>query len=128
MREEAVAEWARAVRCLASSRELLRIEDPDGCASRAYYAAFHAMSALFLLEGQAFRKHEAIAAAVHRDLVHAKRVGPIVGEDFTLLLQLRMVGDYGVKKGLNREDAGDAVARAERILGEVRRLARGALA
>ena len=41
----------------------------DSAASRAYYAAFHAVTALFGLEGRTFAKHSALEAAVHRDLV-----------------------------------------------------------
>ena len=51
MKEFAAAEWQRARRTLASGSELWET-DPDSAASRAYYAAFHAVTALFALRGQ----------------------------------------------------------------------------
>ena len=39
----AASEWERALRSLGSARQL-RETDPDSAASRAYYAAFHAVS------------------------------------------------------------------------------------
>jgi uncharacterized protein (UPF0332 family) len=61
--------WERARRALATARRDLPA-DPDAAASRAYYAAFYAVSALFAAEGKSFRKHSAVETAVHRDLVH----------------------------------------------------------
>jgi uncharacterized protein (UPF0332 family) len=61
--------WQRAGQALQSAR-LLAVSDPDAAASRAYYCAYYAVSAIFLaLEGRAFTKHTALEAAVHRDLV-----------------------------------------------------------
>ena len=48
---EVEALWVRALRSLASAR-LLASTDPDSAVSRAYYAAFDAVTALLLLEGQ----------------------------------------------------------------------------
>ena len=64
-------EWDRAVDALRESRLLLANSGLDGVVSRAYYAVFHAVTALFALEGRAFTKHSALEAAVHRDLVKA---------------------------------------------------------
>lgn len=74
MNEAAREEWARALRCLESAVLLLRSGDPDSAVSRAYYSAFHGVSALFLLEGREHGKHEAVESAVHRDLVRPGRV------------------------------------------------------
>jgi len=61
MRDFARSEWQRAERSLASARQLVA-SDPDSAASRAYYAAFHALTAAFALRGQTFSKHAAIRA------------------------------------------------------------------
>lgn len=67
MKEFAAAEWQRAQRTLVSAKQLAE-SDPDSAASRAYYAAFHALTAFFALRGRTFSKHAAIRAALHRDL------------------------------------------------------------
>ncbi|MBI3923169.1 MAG: HEPN domain-containing protein [Armatimonadetes bacterium] len=61
--------WQRAQNALKSAEVLVGVSGDDA-ASRAYYAAFHAVSALFATRGQVFSKHTAVRAAVHRDLVH----------------------------------------------------------
>ena len=66
MREFATVEWDRAHRALASAGQLAET-DPDSAASRAYYAAFHALTALFALRNQTFSKHSAIRATLHRE-------------------------------------------------------------
>ena len=68
MKETAAALWSRAQDALESASVLIGV-DPDSAASRAYYAAFYAVSALFALEGRSFNKHTALESAVHRDLV-----------------------------------------------------------
>ncbi|HEY3359346.1 MAG TPA: HEPN domain-containing protein [Polyangia bacterium] len=119
MSAEAADLWSRARRSLQSAR-LLAVEDPDACASRAYYAAFYAMSALFALRGKTFTKHTALEAAVHRDLVRGEHWPPATGADYTALQALRTTGDYGGKLHVRERDAAEAVAAAERILEAVR--------
>jgi uncharacterized protein (UPF0332 family) len=60
--------WLRAVRSYKTASKLAE-EDPNAAASRAYYAAFYAASALFALQGKTFTKHRALETAIHRDLV-----------------------------------------------------------
>ena len=60
--------WRRAENALNSAEALLMISGDDA-ASRAYYAVFNAVSALFALHGTTFVKHSAVRAAVHRELV-----------------------------------------------------------
>jgi uncharacterized protein (UPF0332 family) len=82
MNQEAHALWLRAVRSYKSAAKLAD-EDPDAAASRAYYAAFHAVSALFALQGKTFTKHRALEAAVHRDLVRTQMWAVDLGAAFS---------------------------------------------
>ena len=68
MKDFAASEWRRALRTLETAEHTVRT-DPDSAASRAYYAAFHALTAFFALRGQTFSKHSAIRAALHRNFV-----------------------------------------------------------
>ena len=52
--EYARTEWDRALEALAAATLLRAHGGFDSAASRAYYAAFHAASALFALEGRTF--------------------------------------------------------------------------
>lgn len=56
MTQEAADLWARALQAFHTSRREA-VTDPDTAASRAYYAAFYAVSAMFILEGKNFSRH-----------------------------------------------------------------------
>jgi len=112
-------EWSRAERALRTAQALVA-EDPDAAASRAYYAAFHAVSALLAFEGQSYRKHSAVERAVHRDLVKTGRWTPEVGAAFSWLANLRYTGDYGGEAHVQISEAREAVEKAAMVLQSVR--------
>lgn len=113
-------EWDRAIDALRDAQLLLANSRFDGAVSRAYYAAFHAVSALFALEGRVFTKHAAVHAAVHRDLVKAERWPADLGRDFSLCMSLRGIGDYGADVRVDASQAAQAAASAHRLLDAVR--------
>jgi len=119
LNEEALGLWGRAQRSLAVAESALE-EDPDSSASRAYFAAFHAVSALFASQGRDFSKHSALEAAVHRDLVKTGVWDKTLGADFSWLATVRSTGDYGGTAHVSVEDAREAVSRARKILDAVR--------
>lgn len=127
MSDAARSEWERALRCLASAHLLLEASDAESAVSRAYYAVFHGVTALFLCEGREFGKHEAVEAAVHRDLVRADRVDASFGRAYSRLRELRMIGDYGVGSRVQRADAESALEAAEGVIAELRTLSAGLL-
>ena len=114
MNKEAVGFWNRAVRSLQTARLLLQV-DPDSCASRSYYAAFYAVSALFALNGQTFSKHSAVESAVHRDLVRPGHWPKELGAAYSSLLALRATGDYGVLEHVSESQAEEAIQAVRRI-------------
>jgi len=109
MKEFAEAEWQRAHRTLATARQVANT-DPDSAASRAYYAAFHAVTALFALRGQTFSKHSGVRAALHRDLIRTGKWVEDLGRAYDLLMDLRETADYG---GLTHVAEPKAVAASE---------------
>jgi len=122
MSAEAEDLWRRARRALLTARQLVE-EDPDASASRAYYAAYFAASALFALRERFFAKHSALEAAVHRDLARPGEWPTDLGADFSWLASLRYTGDYGGEQHVSSAEAAQAVAKAARIRETVRRAA-----
>lgn len=113
-------EWDRAIDALRDADILVASRGFDGAASRAYYAAFHAVTALFALDGRIFTKHSALEAAVHRELVKGGKWPGELGRDFSFCVDLRGVGDYGTEVRVDAKQANDAIASARRILVAVR--------
>lgn len=119
MNQDTLALWNRASRSYKTASSLI-VEDPDASASRAYYAAFYAVSALFALQGKTFKKHRAVEAAVHRSLVNAGTWPVELGATFSWLVRMRNTGDYGRGIHVSQDEAQEAVDRAGRILQAVR--------
>jgi uncharacterized protein (UPF0332 family) len=119
MNQDAIDLWGRAERSLETSAKLVK-EDPDAAASRAYYAAFYAVSALFALQGKTFTKHRTLEAAVHRDLVKPGTWSTDLGGAFSELVRLRRTGDYGGQLHVSLDEAREAVNKARRIVQTIR--------
>lgn len=113
--------WERALDALRVAQMVLETS-PDSSASRAYYAAFYAVSAYFTLENRSFRKHTAVEAAVHRELVRPGIWPKQLGADYSALHELRGLGDYGVMEHVTPDDAREAVRLAENLLQTVVKL------
>ena len=118
MKTAALDFWERAVDAWRVAEHDLD-ESPDAAASRAYYAAFHAVCAHFALEQKAFIKHTAVEAAVHRDLVRVGTWDAELGRGYSRLAQLRTRGDYGGGRHVAPEEASEAIEIASKILRRV---------
>jgi len=86
--------WSRAENALRSAQALVKLS-PDDAASRAYYAAFHSVSAALVLQGKSYTRHSAVRSAVHRDLVRTGIWSVDLGANYDALWELRDLGDYG---------------------------------
>jgi len=113
--EYAASLWDRAKDALRVAKHNLSIS-PDAAASRAYYAGFYAVSAHFSMRGKTYTKHSAVEAAIHRDLVKAGIWPAELGRQYSHMVELRTLGDYGNLQHVSPEEAQEAVAIAESIL------------
>ena len=113
--------WTRAVKALQVAKFTVGV-DFDTAASKAYYAAFYAVSALFAVQGQNFTKHTAVEGAVHRDLVKTGAWPPELGEKYSRLVESRILGDYGGSLHVQKERALTAIEHARDILRAVAKM------
>lgn len=107
--------WERATKAQQTAGNLIT-DDPDAAASRAYYAAFYAVSAYFSLNGKSFSKHSAVEAAVHRDLIQTGIWERELGEGYSFLRKLRQTGDYGLNVHVSTDEAENALQTSKLIL------------
>ncbi len=107
--------WSRALDALRVARNDIEIS-PDAAASRAYYAAFYAASAYFILQGKDFAKHSGVEAAVHRELVKTGVWPADLGRGYSRLVQLRTRGDYGGGRHVSESEADEAIRIAHNVV------------
>jgi uncharacterized protein (UPF0332 family) len=120
---EVDANLQRADESLAAAAELIEKGHYDIAASRAYYAAFYAASAVLLKRGHEFRKHSAVMAAVHQHLVKPGKLDPELGKLFSKLFEVRGIGDYGMTLHVPEEEARKAMAAAQSLVAGLRTIA-----
>ncbi len=86
MKKFARSEWERAQRTIKTAATIIQ-SDPESATSRAFYAAFHALTALFASRGQSFSKHTALRSALHKDLIKSGE-WPIRLKEYDFLMEL----------------------------------------
>ena len=118
MKEFIRSQWMKAERSLAAAQAIL-VTDPDSSASRAYYAAFHGVTAVRAGRGMEFTKHTAVRAALHRDLIQAGLLPADLGRDYDFLLDLRETADYGGVAEASLTSATKASEKARAILAAI---------
>ncbi len=111
-----LAEWQRALASLDAARVLQETGYPDFAASRAYYAAFYAASAVLLARGSDVTKHTAVLSAIHRDFVHRGELAREQGRALDWLFELRGIGDYGQSRHVSEDEAEKAIELARGFL------------
>ena len=114
--EEMAANLERAEASIRAAKDLAVGGYYDFAASRAYYAAFYAATAVLLCEESEFSKHSGVIASIHREFVKTGRLDKRYGKDLNWLFELRGIGDYGATVHVSRRDAEKAIRVAEEFL------------
>ncbi len=91
--EEIAANLQRAEASIRAAKELASGGYYDFVASRSYYAAFYAATALLLSEELDFSKHSGVIASIHQRFVKTGKLDRRYGRDLNWLFELRDVGD-----------------------------------
>jgi uncharacterized protein (UPF0332 family) len=106
----------RAGTSVKAAKDMIEKEYYDIAASRAYYAAFYAASALLLKEDIDTTKHSGVIASIHRLFVKEGKLDKEQGRNLQWLFDLRGVGDYGVSEHVSAGEAYKSVKVAEDFL------------
>jgi len=111
--------WQQALGCLAAAGRDLQAGFTQGAVSRAYYCCFHAISAVLTDLGHDYRKHSAVQAALHRDLVRPGLVSVDGGRLFDTLYNARHASDYQVFTEFDTADVAQWLAGCQALLAEL---------
>jgi len=106
---EIQANLERARQAIEAAGKLLSEGYYDFAASRAYYAAFYAATALLLNEGMEFSKHSGVIASIHKQFIKTGKLEKRFGKDLNWLFELRSVGDYGVTVHVPQQEAEQSI-------------------
>jgi uncharacterized protein (UPF0332 family) len=114
--EEIKANLDRAMQSLDAARDLLAKGYYDFAASRAYYSAFYAATALLLNAGLESSKHSGVISAIHQRFVKPGILEKKIGRDLNWLFELRGLGDYGGLVHVTLPQAEEAIHAAVTII------------
>jgi uncharacterized protein (UPF0332 family) len=107
-----------------AAKALLAAHFIDDAISRAYYAIFHAASAVLLAEGITVGSHHALVTMFGLYLVKPGKIARRFSRILSRLKDEREGGDYDIFSAFETEDADRAVADAEGFLQEMQRYLR----
>ena len=121
-RSEIKALLERADESLVAAKELFDNGHPDFSASRAYYAAFYAASALLTSKNLPFSKHSSVISGIHKEFIKTGLLSTDLGKKLGLLFEIRSVGDYGESVHVAQDIAHDAADMAKEFVEVAKRL------
>lgn len=106
----------QAKQCLVSADVLLKINDLRGAVNRAYYAVFHAMRSVLILEGKDFAKHSGVISYFRREYIKAGIFTVEISDTITELFNNRSSGDYDDYFDFTEDEVRDMIAEAKRFV------------
>jgi uncharacterized protein (UPF0332 family) len=121
-RQNALGELLRAETCLTEARALHQAALPYGAASRAYYAVFHAATALLFSVGLEARTHKGVVSLLGEHFVRPGRLSSGMGRLVSRMQRDREDADYAPGAVFTEQEASQMIADAEAFLADARRL------
>lgn len=120
------AEMLRAAEAMREAEALARAGLPNGATSRAYYAAYHAASALLAFLDVRARTHRGVHALLDKHAVTAGLLSTESLARFARLQERRSTADYGASEQITAEQGVVILADANEFLDSIRKLVEGA--
>jgi uncharacterized protein (UPF0332 family) len=109
-------ELEKAARALASARVCAEAGIYDAAVSRAYYAVFHAASALLASIGRSVRTHDGLRSAIGEHFIRPGTIPPRFGRLLARIAADRNDADYNAAATFTAEDAQETIAAAAELL------------
>jgi uncharacterized protein (UPF0332 family) len=79
---------------IASARDNLLAERLPNAVRDAYFACFHAFSAVLFKDGESLKKHREVRSALHRDYIRTNKIKVAWGKHYDWLFDNRQKADY----------------------------------
>jgi uncharacterized protein (UPF0332 family) len=111
-----------AKRNLDEMRTMFENRHYYGTVNRAYYAMFHAVSALLLLDGKRYKKHKGVITAFGRDYAKTGLVPKEYSELLSKTYDTRNKADYDVDMVIDDKIAELYCQKAEEVVAFIEKL------
>ncbi len=109
----------KAHTALAAARRDIEAEAPDQAIARAYYAAFHAATAILHEQNVHARTHTGIQQKFYKTFIEPGMLDINLSRIFVALFQSRQEADYAFEAGFTTDNARDAVENAAFFLDSI---------
>lgn len=112
---------------LRAAKSLFKDEFFDDAISRAYYAVFHAVSAVLLTEGITVETHDALKTMFGLRFVKTGKIDRKYGRILSTLKDERENGDYDIFTDFDLHETKEIIKQAEEFVKEMKRFLIGTM-
>ena len=106
----------KARTALMAAQRDIEAEAPDQAIARAYYATFHAATAILHERGEHARTHTGIQQKFYKSFIESGDLDINLSRILVALFQSRQEADYAFEAGFTIDNARDAVENAAHFL------------
>lgn len=101
---------------LKSANILFEVGEYRGANNRAYYAIYHAISAVHALDGKAYKRHKDALANFNKSYIKSEIFPRQLGRRIAEAEEIRHASDYDDFYLATKEEAGDQIKTAEELI------------
>lgn len=101
---------------LRTANMLLMQKEYRAANNRAYYAIFHAITAVHALDGNAYKRHKEVLAKFNKDYVRTEIFPKSFGRKIIEAEDIRHASDYDDFYIATKEEAQEQIATAEELI------------
>lgn len=114
------ARISHAEDCLREAKLLLDADEYKGAANRAYYAAFHSLRAVLILDEFDSKKHSGIIAKFRENYLKTELFSKEISDYISSLFRVRSASDYDDFYVISKNEAKAQVEKAVIILEHIK--------
>ena len=104
---------------LKSAKLLLENEDYKGANNRAYYAIYHAVSAVHALDGKSYKRHKDALGNFNKDYVRTEVFPKDMGRKIAKAEEIRHASDYDDFYIASKEETVRQIETAENVVNQI---------
>lgn len=120
----AIYRLERAKTDLQSARVLFDVAEYRGANNRAYYAIYHAITAVHALDGRAYKRHKDALANFNKDYIRTEIFPKVMGRKISEAQEIRHASDYDDFYIAIKAEALEQIETAEKLISLIDRYCR----